>query len=610
MSALSTPESSGPTGSRPPPSRFRPSSRMRAWTTWSSRSAATRSCGAAGSSPLSPTSPSSAASKPACHEGRHHPVALGGEGHSRGGGGRARGALPLPRLPGRLPLARLRRRQADALRPRPRPDDASARPSGQACDGDGHRKGRRRDRPVWDSGKPAFLAIDGRGAGSPSAGSGAPQASEHGAGLPNRARGSRARRARVLPARRRPRRRTPHHAVGHRQPARPVRGAGPDRKGPARERMAAHAPHRSRPAADLVGRPDGEVDFYSSRHADYAGFSRNADGSWNWTPVIHPDDAAPTIEAWRDGGAHRRALRDRAPDRGADGSFRWHLSRALPLRDDSGAIARWYGSATDIHALKSAQGEAERLLSERQVILETMAQGLAVIALDGSFTYVNPAGRRILGWTDPTRRRWATPPGSGARPRELDGTPMPPHLMPHARAIRGERVRGQMVRMALPAGRGRDPRLRRRAASRRRGRLGGRHRDLRRRDGPPGGRRGLRQSEARLKATFEGVADGIITFDAAGRIMNFNHAFARMHGFPSGAERGPPRLVYGGTRGADARRAARSLDGMAVPAGSAGRGREGPRTPGVPQGQRHPGYIGSFTPSPSGATTERSSRSS
>jgi PAS domain S-box-containing protein len=340
----------------------------------------------------------------------------------------------------------------------------------------------------------------------------------------------------------------------------------------------------------------GAVDFYSSRHTDYAGFSRNADGSWNWTPVIHPDDAAPTIEAWqhavRTGSPyeieHRIAV--------ADGSFRWHLSRALPLRDESGAIARWYGSATDIHALKSAQGEAERLLSERQAILETMAQGLAVISLDGSLAYVNPAGRRILGWTEvdpptPGDRAWI-----GRDPRELDGTPLPPHLMPHTRAIRGERVRGQMVRMTLPGGAdvilGCDGEPLRDAE----GRLVNaivtfddvtdRH----------AAEEKLRQSEARLKATFEGVADGIITFDAVGHIMNFNHAFARMHGFPSGDEAPVHHEWY------TSELEVRTTDGRIVPVPEwpFQRGLRGETVKDLElqvsrRDHGHPGYIGSFT---------------
>jgi PAS domain S-box-containing protein len=288
----------------------------------------------------------------------------------------------------------------------------------------------------------------------------------------------------------------------------------------------------------------GEVDFYSSRHTDYAGFSRNEDGSWNWTPVIHPDDVAPTVKAWdravRTGASYEIEHRIA----GVDGSFRWHLSRALPLRDESGAITRWYGSATDIHALKSAQAEAERLLSERQAILETMAQGLAVIAPDGNFTYFNPAGRRMLGWSDPEPPALTDAAWIALDPRTLDGGPLLPHLMPHAAALRGERVRSQMVRVAHPKGSdvilSCDGEPLRDAAGVVTGAILT-FDDVTERQAAEAR---LRDSEARLKATFEGVTDAIITFGADGRIISFNHAYARMHGFASPEDAPSHRDLY------------------------------------------------------------------
>src|SRR5262249_46938577 len=42
-----------------------------------------------------------------------------------------------------------------------------------------------------------------------------------------------------------------------------------------------------------------------------------------------------------------------------DGAFRWHLTRALALRDDSGRITKWFGSCIDIEDQKRAQEAAE-----------------------------------------------------------------------------------------------------------------------------------------------------------------------------------------------------------------------------------------------------------
>lgn len=109
---------------------------------------------------------------------------------------------------------------------------------------------------------------------------------------------------------------------------------------------------------------DGTVDYYNDRAAEFDGLSRAADGRWQWSPVVHPDDLAPTVAAWQaaveTGGVYEIAHRIRR----ADGTLRWYLSRGVPQRDAEGRVVKWYGTATDIHAQKMAE-EALRRSEER-----------------------------------------------------------------------------------------------------------------------------------------------------------------------------------------------------------------------------------------------------
>lgn len=105
--------------------------------------------------------------------------------------------------------------------------------------------------------------------------------------------------------------------------------------------------------------PDGNVDYYNERHREFQGIAKEQGGSWQWAPVVHPDDLSATGEAWeralRTGSTYEiahRVLR-------ADGTYRWYLSRGVPVRDDQGRIVRWYGTATDIDDQKRAQVERE-----------------------------------------------------------------------------------------------------------------------------------------------------------------------------------------------------------------------------------------------------------
>jgi signal transduction histidine kinase len=64
---------------------------------------------------------------------------------------------------------------------------------------------------------------------------------------------------------------------------------------------------------------------------------------------------------WRDATAVGAPLEYEVRLRGADGAYRWFLTRAVPLRDGRGRIEKWYGVATDIEDRRRAEQEHERL---------------------------------------------------------------------------------------------------------------------------------------------------------------------------------------------------------------------------------------------------------
>ena len=108
--------------------------------------------------------------------------------------------------------------------------------------------------------------------------------------------------------------------------------------------------------ADATGR----VDYYNARCRQYRGIEEPAAGASDWLSIVHPDERERTRLAWgialATGEAftceHRLALRD--------GSWAWHVSRAVRAHDASHAV-KWYGTAVDISELKSAQHATEAL---------------------------------------------------------------------------------------------------------------------------------------------------------------------------------------------------------------------------------------------------------
>ncbi|WPV02183.1 ATP-binding protein [Mucilaginibacter sp. cycad4] len=98
--------------------------------------------------------------------------------------------------------------------------------------------------------------------------------------------------------------------------------------------------------------PGGEVDFYNQRWFDYTGRRYSETAGWGWQQIVHPEDLQKTMDVYlaslKSGSVfelENRYLR-------WDNTYRWHLNRAVPLRDDNGEILFWVGTATDIEEQK------------------------------------------------------------------------------------------------------------------------------------------------------------------------------------------------------------------------------------------------------------------
>jgi PAS domain S-box-containing protein len=97
-----------------------------------------------------------------------------------------------------------------------------------------------------------------------------------------------------------------------------------------------------------IARDDGVVEYYNSRAADYGGV-RGDDGGYDWQPLVHPEDLDATLAAWSEAAATGAVYEYRHRILMADGSYRWHLSRAVSAYDPVAEAVKWFGTATDVH---------------------------------------------------------------------------------------------------------------------------------------------------------------------------------------------------------------------------------------------------------------------
>src|SRR5882757_928794 len=117
--------------------------------------------------------------------------------------------------------------------------------------------------------------------------------------------------------------------------------------------------------------PDGAVDFVNERWLEFTGLSPRDALGWNWEAAVHPDDRSRAAAEWREVLKKGRSTVGELRVRRADGEFRWWFFRNVPLHDETGNIAKWYGTGIDIDDRK----RAESLLAAEKRILEMVAKG-------------------------------------------------------------------------------------------------------------------------------------------------------------------------------------------------------------------------------------------
>lgn len=82
------------------------------------------------------------------------------------------------------------------------------------------------------------------------------------------------------------------------------------------------------------------------------------------------------------------------------GSFRWVLTRAIPLKDQNGNVVKWYGAAVDIHEHKLVAQALQEKAEEFRTLAESIEHQVWVEGHDGIPTYFNPKWYQYTGLTE------------------------------------------------------------------------------------------------------------------------------------------------------------------------------------------------------------------
>jgi len=146
-----------------------------------------------------------------------------------------------------------------------------------------------------------------------------------------------------------------------------------------------------------TGRPDGRLDWFNERIYEYTGTGPGSFDERGWAASVHPEDLAGLLERWQRSLASGEIFEAEIRLQRHDGAYRWHLARALPIRDEERRIVRWIGTNTDIHLRKLAEAQTTRDLDRIWALSQEI---MLTCDFTGVIDAVNPSATRLLGWSE------------------------------------------------------------------------------------------------------------------------------------------------------------------------------------------------------------------
>lgn len=111
-------------------------------------------------------------------------------------------------------------------------------------------------------------------------------------------------------------------------------------------------------------RVDGPCDYLSKQWVEYTGIPESEQLGYRWLKQLHPDDRNRTVSEWMEKVLTGESFDIEFRIRRNDGEFHWFKTKAVPMRDNSGNIVKWFGSNTDFDDIKKAEVKMQILVEE------------------------------------------------------------------------------------------------------------------------------------------------------------------------------------------------------------------------------------------------------
>jgi PAS domain S-box-containing protein len=122
------------------------------------------------------------------------------------------------------------------------------------------------------------------------------------------------------------------------------------------------------PQLAWMAQADGAIVWFNERWFEYTGTTPDQVVGWGWQTAVEPTVLPAVLERWNACIHTGTPFEMEYPIRGADGRFRWFLTRVNPVSDRHGKVLRWFGTNTDVDEVK----RAEQALRDESHVLELL----------------------------------------------------------------------------------------------------------------------------------------------------------------------------------------------------------------------------------------------
>jgi PAS domain S-box-containing protein len=138
---------------------------------------------------------------------------------------------------------------------------------------------------------------------------------------------------------------------------------------------------------------EGNCIYVNDRWCEIAGLSIGEAAGFGWVNAIHPSDRELVATEWNNSVHENRPFRLEYRFLNQSGQITWAYGQAVAEHDQAGEIIGYVGTITDISDRKQSEEKSQQRLD----ILEAARDIIASADVTGKVTYLNQAGRDLMG---------------------------------------------------------------------------------------------------------------------------------------------------------------------------------------------------------------------